>query len=33
MFSYIDWEHWAQNCMYDYHDYEYNGETYIVPNY
>ena len=33
MFSYIDWEHYAQNCMYDYHEYEYNGETYIVPNY
>ena len=33
MFSYIDWEHWAQSCMHDYHDYEYNGETYNVPNY
>jgi antirestriction protein len=33
MESYIDWEHFAQNCMYDYSEYEYNGSLYIVPNY
>ena len=33
MFSYIDWEWYAQNCMYDYSEYEYDGSLYIVPNY
>ena len=33
MESYIDWEHFAQNCMHDYSEYEYDGSLYIVPNY
>ena len=33
MFSYIDWEWFAHNQMYDYSEYEYNGGLYIVPNY
>tara|TARA_R110002020_G_scaffold265803_2_gene480577 strand:+ start:1127 stop:1687 length:561 start_codon:yes stop_codon:yes gene_type:complete len=33
MLSYIDWEHFAQNCMYDYSEYEYNGSLYIVRDY
>ena len=33
MESYIDWEHFAQNCMYDYSEYECNGNLYIVENY
>jgi len=30
MLSYIDWEHFARDCMYDYSEYEYNGNLYIV---
>ena len=33
MESYIDWERYARDCMYDYSEYEYDGSLYIVPNY
>lgn len=33
MFSYIDWEHWARDCMYDYTRFDYGGDTYLLPNY
>ena len=32
MFSYIDWEHWAKSCMYDYTEYTYSGDTYLLPH-
>ena len=32
MFSYIDWEHWAKSCMYDYTEYTYRGDTYLLPH-
>lgn len=31
--SYIDWEHYARDQMYDYTKYEYGHETYLLPNY
>ena len=33
MLSYIDWEHFARDCMYDYSEYEYDGSLYIVADY
>jgi antirestriction protein len=33
MFSYIDWEHYARDCMYDYTEFTYGGDTYLLPNY
>jgi antirestriction protein len=32
MLSYIDWEHFARDCMYDYTEYEYDGSLYIVSD-
>ena len=31
MFSYIDWNWYAQNLLYDYSTYEYGGVTYLMP--
>lgn len=33
MFSYIDWEWYARDCMYHYSEYEYDGSLYIVGDY
>ena len=33
MFSYIDWEHYARDCMYNYTEFKYGGDTYLLPNY
>ena len=33
MESYIDWEHYARDCMYDYTQFDYGGDTYLLPNY
>lgn len=33
IFSYIDWEHYARDCMYDYTRFDYGGDTYLLPNY
>tara|TARA_Y100001938_G_C7917124_1_gene342510 strand:- start:25 stop:579 length:555 start_codon:yes stop_codon:yes gene_type:complete len=30
--SYIDWEHYARNCMFDYTEYKYRGDTYLLPH-
>ena len=31
--SYVDWEHYARDCMFDYTEYKYGGDTYLLPNY
>ena len=33
MESYIDWEHYAHNQMFDYSEFEYGGDVYLLPNY
>ena len=33
MFSYIDWEHYARDCMYHYTRFDYGGDTYLLPDY
>jgi antirestriction protein len=30
---YIDWERYARDLMYDYSRFEYDGDTYLLPNY
>ena len=32
VFSYIDWEWYARDCMYDYSEYNYGGDIYLVVN-
>jgi len=31
--SYIDWKHYARDQMYDYTEFTYGGDTYLLPNY
>ena len=31
--SYVDWEHYARDCMFDYTEYKYGGDTYLFPIY
>ena len=30
--SYIDWEHYARDCMHHYTEYTYRGDTYLLPH-
>ena len=33
MFSYIDWERYARDCMYEHDEYKYGTDTYLVQHY